>query len=73
VNARTDLAATCVIASPNTCVRWHSECWLDTFPSAENLKANSGGDRVVYLPWSRNSAKKGQTPGEERPATVTGQ
>jgi hypothetical protein len=68
----TDLAATCVIASLNICVRWHSECRLDTFPSAENLKANSGGDRVSYKLWNRNTAK-GQTPGEERAATVTEQ
>jgi hypothetical protein len=26
----TDLAATCVITSLNTCVRWQSEWWLDT-------------------------------------------
>lgn len=42
----TDLAATCVIASLNIRVRWQSEWWLDTCPSAENLKANTGGERV---------------------------
>ena len=66
-----DLEVTCVIASLNICVRWQSEWWLDTSPSAENLKANSGGDRVSHQLWNRNSAKKGQTPGEERPAGMT--
>jgi len=59
----TDLAATCVIASLNICVRWHSECWLDTVPSAENLKANSGGGQGKLPAVEQEFGKEGTDTG----------